>query len=256
MAAMINSIITAPIEYMDTSDRPRLYETWKEVRPELYLPTDEYITGGKELLSNIKISYCNTSTATYGGYWNTTSTSTITESTYGSIYWSEYNSETQSWKMHGAAPLNPADRLREIMRARQSPVIVTSRRSLRAPDSLPEIRARETLRRVLGEAQFRSFLRSGFVTVRGKSGKVYQIFPGHGITSVYKDGKMIDRLCAVLPYDFPPTDSVIMRFLLILNDEEEFRKLSNVHKAHKKTTCKKVAPILSLPEIFKELKAA
>ena len=161
------------------------------------------------------------------------------------------------WKTSGTfVRPSPKEKLRAIIRDRQAPVVIITRRSLKETDDLPEIRARGTLRRVLGEMQFRSFLRNGFITVRGKSGKVYQVFTGQGITAVYKDGKMIERLCVVLPYDFPPTDSVIMRFLLILNDENEFRKLSVVYGADKRSSQASTQPeIRSLPDVFRELKA-
>jgi hypothetical protein len=40
---------------------------------------------------------------------------------------------------------------------------------------------------------------------------------------------MVDRLCVVLKGDFPPTDSMLMRYLLILNNEEEFGKYAIKH---------------------------
>jgi hypothetical protein len=95
-----------------------------------------------------------------------------------------------------------------------------------------ETRARETLKRVLGDDKFKRFLKHGFVSVRAKSGLVYQIFPAHGITNVYRDGEHIERLCVVLRGSFPPTDSLIMRYLLILNDERDFRKHAIEHKVY------------------------
>jgi hypothetical protein len=117
------------------------------------------------------------------------------------------------------------------------------------------MRARETLRLCLGEEKFRSFIKNGFVTARGKSGLVYQIFPGHGITAVYKNGQMVERLCVVFRGDFPPADSLIMRFLLILNDEDEFRSHAIKHGTTQRQTAAAVADLENLPDIYRRLKA-
>lgn len=123
--------------------------------------------------------------------------------------------------------VSPIDRFRQILQDRQAPYIIGTRKSLKPIEQSinpREFRARETLLRVLGEEKFKRFIRDGFVSVRAKSGLIYQIFPGHGITNVYQNGEHIERLCVVLTGDFPPTDSLIMRYLLILNDERDFRK--------------------------------
>lgn len=121
-----------------------------------------------------------------------------------------------------------ADRIKRIIAERCAPNFIRDRRALDHTPDIREIRARQTLRRVIGDDKFRDFIRKGFISVRGKSGKYYQIFPGHNITSVYVCGKMIERLCVVLSGNFPPTDSLIMRYLLILNNEDQFRSLANV----------------------------
>lgn len=148
-----------------------------------------------------------------------------------------------------------ADRIRKIIAERCAPNFIRDRKALDHAPDIREIRARQTLRRVIGEDKFRDFIRKGFITVRGKSGKTYQIFPGHGITSVYVGGKMLERLCVVLSGNFPPTDSLIMRYLLILNNEDQFRSLANVsgpsvpYKALPKEPDKR-----TLVEIFKAFK--
>jgi hypothetical protein len=147
------------------------------------------------------------------------------------------------------------DKLREILQRRQSPLVITSRKSMPEPSDIREIRARETLKRVLGDDKFKSFLKKGFISVRAKSGLVYQIFPAHGITAVYRDGEMTERLCVVLKGNFPPTDSIIMRYLLILNDERDFRKHAIKHQIIQKKTAPAVDD-RSLPEIWKGLKVA
>ena len=151
---------------------------------------------------------------------------------------------------------SPADRLRDIIQSRQAPTIIGSRRSMRIAEDPREARARETLLRVLGEEKYRGFMRNGFVSVRGKSGKVYQIFPGSGMTKVYQNGQMIDRLCVVLEGSFPPTDSLIMRFLLILNDEAEFYRLAIKHSLYKSPTVVRQTDMRPLTEIYRGLVAA
>jgi hypothetical protein len=152
-------------------------------------------------------------------------------------------------------PKTAGDRLREILDTRMAPNIISSCRPLGFTKDEREMRARETLRRVLGEQKFKDFIRRGSISVRAKSGKVYQIFPGHDFTKVYDSGKLVDRLCVVLQGNFPPTDSLIMRYLMILNNEKQFRSYAIKHGVSTPTL-----PITpdqrSLVEIFKELKQA
>ena len=80
-----------------------------------------------------------------------------------------------------------------------------------------EQRARETLMRLIGQERYFKFLKTGFVSAFNRvSGRVYQIFPGNGITKVFENGQLTARLCVVLNQDFPPTDSIIMRYLLAI----------------------------------------
>lgn len=153
-----------------------------------------------------------------------------------------------------ARPLSVGDRLRQMMQARQGPMLLVTRDPLKAAADDRERRARETLQRVLGEDKFRNFLRCGFVSVRAKSGLTYQIFPGHGITCVYRDGQMVERLCVVLTGDFPPTDSLIMRYLIILNNEDQFRSKAVKHPVKERKQPAQI-DLRTLPEIYRELRA-
>jgi len=149
----------------------------------------------------------------------------------------------------------PQERMREIIQSRQAPAIHRSRKSLHHPETIEETRARETLKAVLGMDKFRSFIKNGFVSVRANSGLVYQIFPGHDMTTVYRDGEPIERLCVVLKGKFPPTDSLIMRYLLILNDEKDFRSYAITYRTIRKQELKVVTQE-PLTAIFNRLKAA
>jgi len=151
----------------------------------------------------------------------------------------------------------PVDQMRNIITSRHAPAFrPNTRRSIMpVPRDVREQRARETLRRVIGDDKFKNFLRTGFVSVRAKSGMVYQIFPSHGITCVYNNGVQIERLCVVLQGDFAPTDSLIMRYILILNNEKYFRSFANVHSIVNGEEARTYQPDQrSLVEIFNELK--
>lgn len=176
---------------------------------------------------------------------------------YGIKQWFNLENATTSWinysDVYGShAQKSPQEQLREIIQNRHAPNIC-GRKYLKPPQDPKEIRARETLLRVLGEDKFRVFLRNGFVSVRAKSGMVYQIFPDHGITCVYKNGQMMERLCVVLRGGFPPTDSLIMRYLLILNDEQDFRSHAVKHSVIQKDKACVATNQKSLPEIYREL---
>ena len=148
------------------------------------------------------------------------------------------------------------DRLREIIANRQAPNQFRRESPGRTTDNR-EARARETLRQVVGEEQYRNFLRAGFVSAsNSKSGRIYQIFGGTKFVNVYEHGRMIERLCVYLTGDFPPTDQIIVRYLMALNNEDELWKIAIKHgpsKLHWNEQSGKVQP---LTEIYRQLKIA
>lgn len=143
-------------------------------------------------------------------------------------------------------------RLKEMIDARCAPKTIT-RKSIQTTEDIREQRARETLRRVIGEEKYLNFLKHGFVTAKAKSGRVYQIFPGYQTTKVYEKGKNIESLCIVLTGNFPPTDSLIMRYILVLNNEEKFRKMANISKSYDHKQERNVIT-KNLAEEYRELK--
>lgn len=166
-----------------------------------------------------------------------------------------YGNGCSSTQYYQYTPPDPNDRLREIIRERMAPAVV-GKRGLKKPEDIREERARETLCRVIGLRNFQDYVKKGFVVIQGKSGLRYQIFPGHGITNVYRQGEMVERLCVVLRGDFPPTDSLIMRYLLILNDEDKFRGYAIKHQVLQRNA-KPVTvqgPPPSLTEVFRTLR--
>lgn len=182
---------------------------------------------------------------------------------YEGFYQSYNNSPTTTtsadWydPVWSAPPPEPVDvRVRRIMHNRQVPTIIGTRQPLQWTRDERELRARETLRRVVGEQRFRQYLKCGFITVQARSGLTYQIFPGHSMTCVWDKGQRIERLCAYLP-GFPNTDQLITRYLMILNNEAGFRQLANRWRASQVDRQSAMANVddRSLVEIFRELKA-
>jgi len=108
--------------------------------------------------------------------------------------------------------------------------LMGSRRSLMVLPG-PEEKARALLRSMIGDGAFRRYLKDGFVSYKAKSGKVYQI-PGQGMVTVWNHGKAEQKLCLVFQKsDMPPTDSVIMRLLILEHDEAEFIRLAKTWSA-------------------------
>ena len=163
-----------------------------------------------------------------------------------------------SWPSFLPKQLTPEERIREIIASRQAPRVFVRgdyRKALPHTNDIRELRARETLHRVIGDEKYQRLIRDGFVSVRGKDGLFYQIFPGHGITCVFNNGQMVERLCVVLQGNFPPTDSIIMRYLMLLNNPVQFRSFAIKHSVIQRQRPALVMPDgKSLPEIYAELK--
>ncbi len=88
----------------------------------------------------------------------------------------------------------------------------------------------ETLREEITEAEFRKYIKYGFVLVKGQSGKIYQVYRNRSHTRVWKAGKIIEEVCVrIKDSNIPPTDNVIAFLNMIQIDEEEFRKMGNIY---------------------------
>jgi len=126
-------------------------------------------------------------------------------------------------------PPTKKELFQQMLKQKLAPQILFKRNGLSIPLKDPEKRARETLKEIIGEQRFNRYLKHGFLTLKGQSGLIYQIFPGQQMTQAWKNGQLLERLCVVfVDSSLPPTDSVIMRMLSILDSEEEFRKRANV----------------------------
>jgi len=249
-------------EAANTTSLGDSYQSIKYIKPMIYdmrrkiLATINYKANGYMLTPSIKYEKWDKD-----GWYNWSDAS-CTSATYGWDDAAEVWTCEEKWYSHAPpVPVDPAARLREMIQQRQGPaIIVPNRRKIVQPTTqMNELRARATLRRVIGDDQYRRFIKNGFITVRALSGKIYQIFPGHGMTTVWQYGKAIEKLCVVLPGDFPPTDSMIMRYLMILNDEDDFRARANVFNApNNSVTPARTNPdhTTPLPELYRKLRAA
>lgn len=194
----------------------------------------------------------STLTVTYDGYLSTSTSKYNKECNFLNGW---YHSDWDCYDHSESKPKSTRDKIQEIIQSRHSPIIIVqSRTSVKSTTDLKEICARQTIKRILGEKEYREYVKDGFISVKARSGLVYQIYPGSGITRVYKDGVLIERLCVVLKGNFPPTDSLIMRFLLILNDENDFRRQSIKHGIALSSKKIIVQDNRSLVEIAKSLK--
>jgi len=135
--------------------------------------------------------------------------------------------------------LTKAERMRARIRANMAGFKGNHKHLTRVAKSDPEYKARELLRDMVGDVPFRSYLKKGFVTVRGRSGLVYQVMRGqmnHSVRSFAptKNGryKPFESLCIVFKdHDLPLTDSVVMRVMMCLYDEFGMRANANVWPA-------------------------
>ena len=105
---------------------------------------------------------------------------------------------------------------------------------LPTPSNDEEQRARKLLLSLIGQERYRLYLKRGFVVEQGKSGLKYKIKPGHSMVEVLhpkKSGEFFKfRSLCIQPKvsGLPPTDSVIMRIMLVRHDEFAMQKLSNI----------------------------
>jgi hypothetical protein len=97
----------------------------------------------------------------------------------------------------------------------------------------PEAKARGLLREMVGNEQFRNYVRKGFVTVKGASGIIYKVSQD-GIRSYARTPaggyKQFEHICVVFRQALPPTDAVAMRLLLLRYDEFAMRARANVSR--------------------------
>lgn len=114
-------------------------------------------------------------------------------------------------------------------------IIVKSRAEFTSHFSSQEWTALYTLREMISEADFRKFLKFGFILVTGKSGHIYQIFRINHHVKVWDRGNLVKEVCVYLTDEkIPKTDKVIAFKTIIETDEESFLKMGNVYNMQKK----------------------
>jgi len=92
-----------------------------------------------------------------------------------------------------------------------------------------EMLALQLLRKMVGQDEFRRYLKHGFILARGASGLAYQIDRRNRIV-VWECGEKLASLCVHLKHDLktPPTDEVVAKLLIVECDEADIWKRSNV----------------------------
>jgi len=111
----------------------------------------------------------------------------------------------------------------------KSNLLILNRKRKTLSNIIPpqEIKARNTLRDLISEADWRRYITNGFIMHKGDSGKWYQIFNDQKRTNVYWKGKLIETLCLHTD-NCPPTDHILNIMTLIDFDENNLGKLGNL----------------------------
>jgi len=92
----------------------------------------------------------------------------------------------------------------------------------------------DTLREMITELEFRKYIKYGFILVKGKSGRVYQIFRNKYHTKVYENGVLVEEICVrIKDKEIPPTDNVIAFKIMVEADEAYFHQIGNVYNMKK-----------------------
>jgi hypothetical protein len=101
--------------------------------------------------------------------------------------------------------------------------------------SAEELKARETLRDMLTEAEWRRYVTNGFLMIKGQSGKWYQIFSSRSERiRVFEKGIQTKVLCIHSSNECPATDHVINMKILAEIDEPSLWKSANQYEPTKK----------------------
>ena len=91
-----------------------------------------------------------------------------------------------------------------------------------------ELKAQNTLRDMLSEADWRRYVTCGFVMIKGAFGNWYQVFRQQKHIIVYNKGKKVNEICIHTDAKCPPTDHIINMKFLIENDENVIWNNGNV----------------------------
>jgi hypothetical protein len=125
-------------------------------------------------------------------------------------------------------PLDKRQRLRQQMMPKREPCRADG---VSFQNCTPaELTALSLLKKMVDEPGWRTYLKYGFVNVRGHTGLDYQIRRGHWHVLVRNQGKRVAELCVGLSQRsrMPPTDEVIARLIMAECDEPELWRRANV----------------------------
>jgi len=190
-----------------------------------------FITEAANIAQDTTIVYTTMQNSVYLNFSSVTSTST---------YYYNYNYDYVT----GASDFDKKTSHRNRIRRQLMPTEQPQNAALLACNSNPaELRARGLLREIIGAEEFRNYLRRGFVTVKGRSGMIYRVSGGHNVIYSYvrnSKGKYekFESICVVFKdgVNLPYSDWVVMRILLVQNDEFALRKVANVSKVGSQLT--------------------
>lgn len=180
----------------------------------LTAPGDLCVTGNVVWVNNGQSWSTVVNTNTNGGTWTTVPYgATGVYTPMGPIYF-----------------MNKEESIKEKIRSKikNNLLVKLGSKSLSTKVSPQEIKARDTLRDMISEREWRRYVTNGFVMVKGESGKWYQVFNNQNKTQVYEHGKKISSICIHTEGNCPPTDHIINLMLLVKLDEEAIWKLGNV----------------------------
>ena len=148
-----------------------------------------------------------------------------------------YRLEDETWFElccnDGKANPTIQDKIRDTVKANLCIIIPTRGSEFPKMMKDAEKTALETLRDMITEQEYRNYLRYGFITVKGKSGRLYQISRTLNHTKVWDHGELVEEVCVRIKGGdlvVPETDNIIAFKVMIETDENLFKSLGNVYK--------------------------
>lgn len=130
--------------------------------------------------------------------------------------------------VHSSPFFDKKKMLREFMKSRHQ--IRSGSKSISASISPQEQKARDCLRDMISESEWRRYVTNGFIMVKGTRG-FYQIFQNTSERiRFYKDNKHIHNLCIHTDASCPPTDHVVnIKIMVECNEDALWTGEANVH---------------------------
>lgn len=150
--------------------------------------------------------------------------------------WASFCKNTGKVKLlsKGHSPVfNPVEQTRRIARVNSDlGGFVNERKKSKNRSKITEaeLKARETLRDIITESDWRRYITNGYLLINGVSGRVYQVFANHAgrHIKVYEKGECKFELC-IHSEGVPDSDHVLNCMMMIQNEEDDFVKQCNKH---------------------------